>query len=102
LNLAPIVIESHVCISQRAFLYTGNHNYKSPVFDLIVKPIHIEQSAWIGAGALSVLVSRLFARGFDGRISGNDRFAGVRHLSRQSGGEGERTRHRKLKSSPVK
>jgi putative colanic acid biosynthesis acetyltransferase WcaF len=45
------VIESHVCISQRAFLYTGNHNYKSPVFDLIVKPIRIEQGAWIGAGA---------------------------------------------------
>jgi len=51
LNLAPIVIESHVCISQRAFLCTGNHNYKSPTFDLIVKPIHIEPGAWIGAGA---------------------------------------------------
>lgn len=51
LNLAPIVIESHVCISQRAFLCTGNHHYESPAFDLIVKSIHIEQGAWIGAGA---------------------------------------------------
>jgi putative colanic acid biosynthesis acetyltransferase WcaF len=51
LNLAPVVIESHVCISQRAFLCTGNHNYKSPTFDLITKPIHLERGCWIGAGA---------------------------------------------------
>jgi putative colanic acid biosynthesis acetyltransferase WcaF len=51
LNLAPIQIESDVCISQRAFLCTGNHNYKSPSFELITKPIQVEQGAWIGAGA---------------------------------------------------
>ena len=52
LNLAPIVLESHVCLSQRAFLCTGNHDYKSPTFDLVVKPIQVETGAWIGAGAL--------------------------------------------------
>lgn len=51
LNLEQIVIADNVCLSQRALLCTGNHNYKSPVFDLIVKPIHVEAGVWIGADA---------------------------------------------------
>jgi putative colanic acid biosynthesis acetyltransferase WcaF len=33
-------------------LLTGNHNYKKTTFDLIVKPIIIQDGAWIGAKAI--------------------------------------------------
>lgn len=51
LNLERIHIGNHVCLSQRTFLCTGSHNYKLPTFDLIVKPIVVEDGGWIGAGA---------------------------------------------------
>ena len=49
LNLDRIVIGSNVCVSQRAFVCTGSHNYKLSSFDLIVKPITVEDGAWLGA-----------------------------------------------------
>lgn len=48
-NLAMVSIGRNVCISQGAMLLCGNHDYKRPTFDLMVKPIVIEDGAWIGA-----------------------------------------------------
>ena len=48
-NLAEVVIGNNVCISQEAYLLTGNHNFKLPTFDLITRPITIEDGVWIGA-----------------------------------------------------
>lgn len=50
-NLDWVKIGSHVCVSQKAMLLTGNHNYKSSNFDLITKPIVLEKGCWIGANA---------------------------------------------------
>ena len=51
-NLAEVTIGSHVCISQGAFLCTGNHNYHSSGFELMMKPILIEDGVWIGAKSI--------------------------------------------------
>lgn len=48
-NLAKVSIGSNCCISQGAMLLCGNHNFRSETFDLIVKPITIEDGAWVGA-----------------------------------------------------
>lgn len=48
-NLVQVSIGANCCISQGAMLLTGNHNYKLPTFDLMVKPITIEDGGWLGA-----------------------------------------------------
>jgi len=51
-SLEKIKIGSNVCISQGAYLCTGNHDYTKEAFDLIVKPIVIEDGVWVGAKAV--------------------------------------------------
>jgi putative colanic acid biosynthesis acetyltransferase WcaF len=50
-NLERVEIGSNCCLSQGAHLCTGSHDWTRPGFDLIVKPIRIEDGAWIAARA---------------------------------------------------
>jgi putative colanic acid biosynthesis acetyltransferase WcaF len=49
LNFEPVTLGSHCCISQRAFLCTGNHDYSQPEMPYRNRPIIVEDGAWIGA-----------------------------------------------------
>ncbi|MEB3350059.1 MAG: WcaF family extracellular polysaccharide biosynthesis acetyltransferase [Cyanobacteriota bacterium] len=51
-NQAPVIIGDRVCISQGAYLCTGNHDFRSPNFDLCLGPISIGSEAWIAARAV--------------------------------------------------
>ena len=51
-NISEVIIADNVCISQSAYLLTGNHNYKLDTFDLITKPIILKEGTWIGANAV--------------------------------------------------
>ena len=51
-NLGQVSIGANVCLSQGALLLSGNHDFTKTSFDLIVKPIVLEDGVWIGAKAV--------------------------------------------------
>jgi putative colanic acid biosynthesis acetyltransferase WcaF len=51
-NLEHLTIGSNVCVSQEAFICTGSHDYRSPVFEFDNAPITIEDGVWIAARAM--------------------------------------------------
>jgi putative colanic acid biosynthesis acetyltransferase WcaF len=51
LSLAAVTIESSVCVSQRAFLCTGTHDYEDPRFQLVTAPILLKTGCWVAACA---------------------------------------------------
>jgi acetyltransferase-like isoleucine patch superfamily enzyme/UDP-N-acetyl-D-mannosaminuronic acid transferase (WecB/TagA/CpsF family) len=50
-NLAQVTIGAHVCISQAAYLCTGNHDWSSHNMKLFRRPITLKEGCWIGARA---------------------------------------------------
>jgi putative colanic acid biosynthesis acetyltransferase WcaF len=49
LNFEPVRIGAHACISQRAFLCGGNHDFRDPAMRYRNGPITVENGAWVGA-----------------------------------------------------
>ena len=73
-NIDFIKISDRSCISQGAYLCTGNHDYKSDKFNLISKPILIESDSWIGAYsriAPGTIVGKGVVVSFGSVVSGN-------------------------------
>lgn len=48
-NLDIVTIGADACLSQGAYLCTGNHDWSRPAFDLRVRPIVISAGAWVAA-----------------------------------------------------
>ncbi len=51
-NLTTVEIGPHACVSQGAYLCTGNHDWSDPAFGLRLGPIRIGPGAWVGAHAV--------------------------------------------------
>ncbi|MDB4117776.1 WcaF family extracellular polysaccharide biosynthesis acetyltransferase [Amylibacter sp.] len=48
-NLALVTIGDNCCLSQGSYILTGNHDFTSSTFDLMVSAVNIENEAWVGA-----------------------------------------------------
>ncbi|MGC2659479.1 MAG: WcaF family extracellular polysaccharide biosynthesis acetyltransferase [Bryobacteraceae bacterium] len=51
-NVANVSLGENVCLSQGAYLCTGNHDWSDVRFALIASPIVVQDGAWIGAKAV--------------------------------------------------
>jgi putative colanic acid biosynthesis acetyltransferase WcaF len=49
LNLEPVQIGAHCCISPRAFICTGNHDYRDITMKYRNAAICLKNGAWVGA-----------------------------------------------------
>jgi len=50
-NMGDVEIGANACISQGAYVCTGNHDWSDPGMGLVVAGVAIEDGAWIGAFA---------------------------------------------------
>lgn len=51
-NLATISLADNVCLSQGAYLCTGNHDWTDEGFGLRVEPVVLGSGSWVGAQAM--------------------------------------------------
>ncbi len=50
-NFALVRIGANACVSQGAYLCTGNHDWSDPGMRRVVKPVTVGEGAWVGAFA---------------------------------------------------
>lgn len=48
-NHTTVKIGDNVCISQGAYIFTGNHDWSDPAFAFFCKPVEIGDGAWVTA-----------------------------------------------------
>lgn len=51
-NWVLVAIGANVCVSQQAYLCTGNHDWADPSFAIAPRPIAVSDGAWVGARAV--------------------------------------------------
>ena len=51
-NLTTVRLGCNVCVSQGAYLCTGNHDWSDPQFGLRVEPIWLGEGSWAGAKSI--------------------------------------------------
>lgn len=51
-NLDTVNIGDNCCLSQGCYLLTGNHDFTSSTFDLVISGINIKNEAWVGAKSI--------------------------------------------------
>lgn len=66
LNFEPLTVGDNVCISQRAFLCGGNHNFRDPKMSFRNGSISLNDGVWVGA---SVFVGPNVTVGTDSVLS---------------------------------
>ena len=51
-NLADIRIGNHCCLSQGVYLCTGSHDWSKSSFNLMTKPIVLQNQVWLAARSI--------------------------------------------------
>ena len=46
-SLGPISIGHDAVVSQKSYICTGSHDFRSPAFDIFAEPVTIEPMAWV-------------------------------------------------------
>ncbi len=100
LSLAQVTIGSNVCISQRAYLCTGSHDFRREDFKLKVAPITVHDGSWVAATSFIAPGVEIGpgARGFSGECGVAERRGRASARGNPAVAEAKSSRTLKLKT----